>query len=205
MSTSLCIQVVLGRKIFLKFNVRRICPFRTLLTKRHAVFKCSRLLPSPAVWHAFKGHTFDGLLCRKGHMWGQGKTDDWQADKWNKRQDLWCIFTPTPHYKDFQGHRRPRKKGNHNVGVRFSLSWITPPSLLISLSFSPSSCLLHSPPSPSSPWSGGRQRVSAQTQRSLQELWWLAALCATVHNRLRHGELPLTAFLCCSCAFDTVT
>lgn len=57
----------------------------------------------------------------------------------------------------------------------------------------------------SSPWSGGRQRVSARTRRSLGELSWLAVLRGTVHNRLRHGELPLTAFLRRSRGFDTVT
>lgn len=56
-----------------------------------------------------------------------------------------------------------------------------------------------------SPWSGGRQRVSARTRRSLWEPSWLAGLRSTVHNRLRHGELPLTAFLRRSCGFDTVT
>lgn len=33
----------------------------------------------------------------------------------------------------------------------------------------------------------------------------MAGLRSTVHNRLRHGELPLTAFLRRSCGFDTVT
>lgn len=33
----------------------------------------------------------------------------------------------------------------------------------------------------------------------------MAGLGSTVHNRLRHGEAPLTAFLRRSCGFDTVT
>lgn len=109
------------------------------------------------------------------------------------------------HNKEFQGHQ-DEKKRNHNPEVPlFPLPTNTtfPPHLFVF--FPPSFCLSHSPLAVSSPWSGGRQRVSALTQRSLQELLWLAVLCSTVHNRLRHGELPLTAFLCCSCGFDTVT
>lgn len=99
------------------------------------------------------------------------------------------------------------KKQNHNPEVPLSpppsANTTFPPHLFVSTP--PSLCLFHSPLPVSSPWSGGRQRVSARTQRSLWELLWLAVLRSTVHNRLRHGELPLTAFLCCSCGFDTVT
>lgn len=78
-----------------------------------------------------------------------------------------------------------------------------PPRPFVLPAFLPASPTLLFPAS--SPWSGGRQRVSARTRRSLWEPSWLAGLRSTVHNRLRHGELPLTAFLRRSCGFDTVT
>lgn len=131
--------------------------------------------------------------------------DGWkQMDKWSSGHTFSPTYTPWQKLSRSLRWKSQTKilKSHFCLSLTNSTSihfFVFPPPL--SFFF----CLFRSPLPASSPWSGGRQRVSALTQRSLQELLWLAVLCSTVHNRLRHGELPLTAFLCCSCGFDTVT
>lgn len=198
-------------KVLQKFHVRGICPFKTLLAKCHVLLQCSNLLVMPCDMPLKVMHT---TYCHRAKGPCEVKERQLKAGREIRGRQM---ERKTGHLMHIHSNVHPltrafkvtkMKKRNHNLEVPlFPSPWLTPPSLLISLFFFPSFsfCLFHSPLPVSSPWSGGRQRVSALTQRSLQELLWLAVLCSTVHNRLRHGELPLTAFLCCSCGFDTVT
>lgn len=129
-----------------------------------------------------------------------------QRERWTngqtKKGHLMHLLQHTIPNKSPQGHKDEKAKPKS-----WSLTFFNTTLSLHLFVFLPSVsfCLFHSPLPASALWSGGRQCVSALTQTSLQELLWLAVLCSTIRNRLKHGELPLTAFLCCSCGFDTVT
>lgn len=204
------------RKILQKFHVRGICPFKMVITKCHVLLHCSVLLLMPcdvplkvmhtAFWHVEK----DQCKVEERQMKGRQRDTRRYRRRWTSRAtDRTPDAYSLSHVPNQGLSRSPRWKSKTRIlKSHFSLcltNTILPPHRFVFFPPSFSFCLFHSPLPVSSPWSGGRQRVSALTQRSLQELLWLAVLCSTVHNRLRHGELPLTAFLCCSCGFDTVT
>lgn len=154
-------------------------------------------IPSKAISAVQYCHLDKGL-CKVEGRWLKA---DGQMEQWTHIQSnlhpLTKAFKVTKMKKPNQNLEVPLLPFPHKQHLHSFLCFFPPLSFFF--------CLFRSPLPASSPWSGGRQRVSALTQRSLQELLWLAVLCSTVHNRLRHGELPLTAFLCCSCGFDTVT
>lgn len=121
-----CIKDVSGGflifcKIFQKFPVRRICPFKTLLTKCHTLLQCSNLLLMPCdvplkVMHTTYCHVESdpsGVKERrmKGSQRDTGQTNE-AKDRTLDVSSLQC----RSHNKEFQGHQ-DEKKRNHNPEV----------------------------------------------------------------------------------------
>lgn len=143
-------------KIFQKFPVRRICPFKTLLTKCHALLlQCSNLPLMPCdvplkVMHTTYCHVeSDPSGVKERRMKGRQRDTGQTNEAKDRTLDVYSLQCRS-HNKEFQGHQ-DEKKETVILKSHFSLSRLTPPSLLISLFFSPSFCLSHSPLAVSSP------------------------------------------------------